>query len=1009
MSSSNWLRKFLDEVQLPDFYDAFRDVLQVTQLQHFSYVRSADLHRIGLSAPAIARIKAALKIHRENAGIPHNPRKKFHGFSFGIPLIDLIRYGPPRDAPILTPGSDSGYIRRCYSDTASPTPSSTSDSHLPCQLIRQEDVTLHEVNRGRLGSGSFGVVRRGDWKTPTGQVLPVALKILRRSKTDDAADFFSTVLSEVMLMQSVSHPNLVRIYGIIPFNPLVIVTELAPLGSLLTALRIHSHRLSTWSMLEGSDSGSSRPPATAFSVDILWDMSTQLARGMAHLASCCLIHRDLAARNVLLFGAGSSSIKGDDRQHRVGGFVVKIGDFGLLRKGIVNSSEEAAGSCSNADGKDDQRIPGYVYIGVGKQKIPFAWSPPEAIKARLFSQASDVWSWGVTVWEMWSGGAEPWPGLGSDAILSELKSGRRLAWPRTACPRSLYQLLLATWRFEPAQRPSFEYLVDRMDKIRPSEVVATQSFDEADRMDVIAGDRILVIDGRAANFWWRGQNRRTGEIASFPREIVRLQRNLQSQDISRPIENSFVHVGHHGFEGRAWGHVDRIDPAFLSGVALHHADTLSHAYARQPLTPSATLNSQSSWRPLGDTASSGNGSGTTPSLAGFVDDSELDKDAPRVDIYDEFEDEDERRLLDSSSNGVIGRQRLRPLSGNSPAIVSKLTKDLEASLRYDAYQYYMLSSSVPTPVSAASSSRQVLSSSSPSRSRSSNKTKGTVHGDGGSDWSASAPSQTSTPSGASHVPLIDFDRSAESSADRFPIPSAPIYQSHQTTPARNPYFQAAWKAWMHQSGSPIPPSPHPMTPTSSTNSVHPGPEDVEHIRRLFDATTVANPPHMLPLQQCEREVLVGASTPSNPFLTTPQSSVLSDPPSSQSVDFQRASHLPGSFNFKAYNTTTFDNSEVEMVAKRLPGGCTLAEAREALNCAINSPTARDIIHLHTPPPFADVLAPGARDWRVKVALRLLLLRRLVRLQLCTDLETCWSALEKADWSVEKAVDFLIYG
>ncbi|VDO04224.1 unnamed protein product [Rodentolepis nana] len=1219
MSSSNWLRKFLDEVQLPDFFDAFKDVLQVTQLQHFSYVRTADLHRIGLSAPAIARIKAALKIHRENAGIPHNPRKKLHGLSFGIPLIDLIRYGPPRDVPILTPGSDSGYIRRCHSDATSPPLPSTSDSHLPCQLIRQEDVTLHEVNHGRLGSGSFGVVRRGDWKTPTGQVLPVALKILRRSKTEDAADFFSTVLSEVMLMQSVSHPNLVRIYGIIPFNPLVIVTELAPLGSLLTALRIHSHRLSTSSILEGGDNGSSRPPATAFSVDILWDMSIQLARGMAHLASCCLIHRDLAARNVLLFGGGSSSAKGDDCQPRVGGFVVKIGDFGLLRRGMVNSSEEAIGSSSTAEGRDDQKIPGYVYTGVGKQKIPFAWSPvfllsmhlsnplksakessdwgirtlgvdpreesplkyeirflpsvrvcvtheiyvdgllkdsleaacinshnisdvpgasdfvkhfialstiigmelaalhfhclqtsltsdapltavkaanpspgrpkspPEAIKARLFSQASDVWSWGVTVWEMWSGGAEPWPTLGSDAILSELKSGRRLAWPRTACPRRLYQLLLATWRFEPAQRPSFEYLVDRMDKIRPSEVVATQSFDEADRMDVMAGDRILVIDGGAANFWWRGQNRRTGEIASFPREIVRLQRNLQSQDISRPIENSFVHVGHHGFEGRAWGHVDHIDPSFLSGVTLHHADTLSHAYARQPLTPSATLNSQSSWRPLRDTPSSGNGSGTTHSVAGFAEDPELDKDAPRVNGYDEVEDEDERRLLDSSPNGVIGRQRLPPMSADSSSIASKLTKadpeegfkkhallslevtllgnnplfsascvfwrlrvlgylhamtwktqvkhtkffaelclyvlesigkrrdlrqqleDLEASLRYEAYQYYTMSSSVPAPVSssaAASASRQPLSStpSSSSRSRSSNKAKDGVRSDGGSgDWSACAPSQTSPTS--SHAPLIDLDRSAENSADTFPIPSAPIYQSHQTTPARNPYFQAAWNAWMHQSGSSIPPvPPHPMTTTSSTNSVHPGPEDVEHICRLFDATAVANPPHR-PLQQCEREVLVGATTPSNPFLT-PQSSVPSDPVSSSPT---LSSYLPGSFNFTAYSTTIFDNSEVEMVAKRLPGGCTLAEAREALNCAINSPTARDIIHLHTPPPLADVLAPGARDWRVKVALRLLLLRRLVRLQLCTDLETCWSALEKADWSVEKAVDFLIYG
>ncbi|KAL5961607.1 Activated Cdc42 kinase Ack [Taenia solium] len=450
MSSSDWLWRFLDEVQLPDFYDAFKNVLQVTQLQHFEFVHTADLHRIGLSAPAIGRIKEAIKLHRENAGLPRNPRKKHHhGLSFGIPLLDLLRYGPPRDAPILAVVGEPASLRRCQSGAkapsaaTSPSPStSVKDSLLPCQLIRQEDVNLHKENNGHLGSGSFGVVRRGDWKTPTGKTLPVALKILRHSKTGDAADFFSTVLSEVILMQSVSHPNLVRIYGIIPLNPLVIVTELAPLGSLLTALRAHSRRLT----LNSGCCGVESRPATAFSVDVLWDIGIQLARGMAHLAACHLIHRDLAARNVLLFSAPSN-------------VTVKIGDFGLLRRGSVMDENRGSG------GSEEPRVPGCVYVGVGKQKIPFAWSPPEAICGRRFSQASDVWSWGVTVWEVWSGGAEPWPGLSSDAVLAELKAARRLAWPRTTCPRRLYQLLLATWRYEPAHRPSFEYLMERLDKM----------------------------------------------------------------------------------------------------------------------------------------------------------------------------------------------------------------------------------------------------------------------------------------------------------------------------------------------------------------------------------------------------------------------------------------------------------------------------------------------------------------------------------------------------------------
>ena len=119
------------------------------------------------------------------------------------------------------------------------------------------------------------------------------------------------------------------------------------MGSLLKALRVHSHRLAANNLTN---------PATAFSVDILWDMSVQLARGMAHLASCYLIHRDLAARNVLLF---TSTTKGS-------AITVKIGDFGLLRRGGT-SAEYVDSSADQSD------YVGYVYIGQGKQKIPFAW------------------------------------------------------------------------------------------------------------------------------------------------------------------------------------------------------------------------------------------------------------------------------------------------------------------------------------------------------------------------------------------------------------------------------------------------------------------------------------------------------------------------------------------------------------------------------------------------------------------------------------------------------------
>lgn len=93
-------------------------------------------------------------------------------------------------------------------------------------------------------------------------------------------------------------------------------------------------------------------------------------------------------------------------------------------------------------------------------------SAPESLHKRTFSEASDVWSLGVTFWEMWTGGADPWSGLTPVRLLELLDSGRRLAWPRFTCPRRLYQIMLACWRAEPYRRPTFSYLAERLDQVK---------------------------------------------------------------------------------------------------------------------------------------------------------------------------------------------------------------------------------------------------------------------------------------------------------------------------------------------------------------------------------------------------------------------------------------------------------------------------------------------------------------------------------------------------------------
>ncbi|KAL5966483.1 hypothetical protein TSMEX_005764, partial [Taenia solium] len=311
--------------------------------------------------------------------------------------------------------------------------------------------------------------------------------------------------------------------------------------------------------------------------------------------------------------------------------------------------------------------------------------------------------------------------------------------------------------------------------------------------------------------------------------------------------------------------------AFLSGITLHHADTVSHTYARQPLSSasSASASSSQSWRPLGNASSGGvrgGGGGSGSSVAASTTIEEVEDDAaPRVDTYDKAsgEGEDERELLDAAPHGTLGLQRLPPPP--TASITSKLAKDLEASLRSEYSSFgraSLTASSMPVPIPPPQTSIS-------SRSRNRGTAASTSSGGGGRSARTSSPSST-----LSSVPLIDFHQSSES-ASKFPIPSAPIYQSQAPQP-RNPYFQAAWNAWMHQSV---------VSPTGSATAPHMT-EDVDRICRLFNATTVAPPTH----QQCEREVLVGAasSTNLNPFLS-PQSSCLSEPSGQSTANIHQVS------------------------------------------------------------------------------------------------------------------------
>uniref|UniRef100_A0A8C5I9N7 Tyrosine-protein kinase n=1 Tax=Gouania willdenowi TaxID=441366 RepID=A0A8C5I9N7_GOUWI len=220
----------------------------------------------------------------------------------------------------------------------------------------------------------------------------VAVKACKESLAPEQKNKF---MMEARILKQYDHPNIVRLIGICTKQPIYIVMELIKGGDFLSFLRNEHHRL--------------KPK-------MLVKMMENVASGMEYLESKNCIHRDLAARNCLI------------GEHNV----VKVSDFGMSRQ------------------QDD----GVYSAKGGLRQVPVKWTAPEALNYGRFTTQSDVWSFGVLLWETFSMGMSPYPSLSNQQTRDQVEQGYRMPAP-LGCPVEIFRIMNNCWQYEPRNRPTF--------------------------------------------------------------------------------------------------------------------------------------------------------------------------------------------------------------------------------------------------------------------------------------------------------------------------------------------------------------------------------------------------------------------------------------------------------------------------------------------------------------------------------------------------------------------------
>nr|XP_055059438.1 ephrin type-B receptor 1-B isoform X2 [Misgurnus anguillicaudatus] len=273
------------------------------------------------------------------------------------------------------------------------------------EFAKEIDVSTVKIEEV-IGAGEFGEVYKGRLKLPGKREIYVAIKTLKAGYSEKQRRDF---LSEASIMGQFDHPNIIRLEGVVTKSrPVMIVTEFMENGALDSFLRQNDGQ---------------------FTVIQLVGMLRGIAAGMKYLSEMNYVHRDLAARNILV----NSNL------------VCKVSDFGLSRYLQEDTSDP-------------------TYTSSLGGKIPVRWTSPEAIAYRKFTSASDVWSYGIVMWEVMSFGERPYWDMSNQDVINAIEQDYRLPAPMD-CPTALHQLMLDCWQKDRNARPRFTDIVNTLDKL----------------------------------------------------------------------------------------------------------------------------------------------------------------------------------------------------------------------------------------------------------------------------------------------------------------------------------------------------------------------------------------------------------------------------------------------------------------------------------------------------------------------------------------------------------------